>query len=553
MTSTTHISFAELFYLVLLTTAGLALTPVNALLIALGSLLPDLDNTSTRIGRLLPFVSRFLERRFGHRTITHSAIVLFALSVPAFLLPSPYSVFWLCVFSGYASHPFLDTMTVNGVQLFYPFSTSKCVFPLEVNNPHRYRVQTGSRTDRAIGIMLGLLCIPAFVIANQGYERFVRTTQKNITSAVRDYNEFSRNSTVFAEISGYDLLTKEHIKGEFEVIGSLDEETLVFEGPDGQAHTLGKEYRASYKAEEILCHPGQPVETVIRSLDMSNQPLGQVRLYLDSAGEHHLFGILWTDDQVSIPRDAREFAPVLNMAGSLRFNYATLRDIDRYAIDRVHITRGILTVRTLIPRPPGGNDAARPSASDIGPVSYSQVRFEATDRVRILVRVGDTVSVGTLLALRESGSGLDEQRALLLVRLASLDREYEVRASDLRSRIQKADNELRRDSLSLQHSRRLRDEAFSSGAGEEKIVAALQAGRARRTALLALIVSQGKKHRLQELKLRTEVGRIDEQSRPEPGRDEIRSTAAGTITDIRQQVFKSKTQYSFIVRNNRGM
>jgi hypothetical protein len=42
---------------------------------------------------------------------------------------------------GYASHPLLDTATVNGVKLFYPFSKVKCVFPMEMNHPHSYRLQ----------------------------------------------------------------------------------------------------------------------------------------------------------------------------------------------------------------------------------------------------------------------------------------------------------------------------------------------------------------------------------------------------------------------------
>jgi inner membrane protein len=197
MTAPTHITFTELLYLLLLTTTGVPLNAVNALVIAAASALPDIDTGASAIGKLFPFISLRLERRFGHRTLTHSivgvaafglllALFYFALAPCCSLTPD----LGICLLVGYASHPLLDTVNVNGVKLFYPFSNVRCVFPLDVNNPHRYRVPTGSRLDRALGIMFLLGCIPTFYIAQQGYERFIRVTQQSIEAAVRDYIEF---------------------------------------------------------------------------------------------------------------------------------------------------------------------------------------------------------------------------------------------------------------------------------------------------------------------------------------------------------------------------
>ena len=38
----------------------------------LGSLMPDLDSPKSAPGRFLPFLSQPIERRWGHRTVTHS-------------------------------------------------------------------------------------------------------------------------------------------------------------------------------------------------------------------------------------------------------------------------------------------------------------------------------------------------------------------------------------------------------------------------------------------------------------------------------------------------
>ena len=61
-------------------------TPPDAIgwvLAAVASLLPDLDLPPSKIGRLFWFVSVPLERRFGHRTLTHSLVSLGAVMVLA--------------------------------------------------------------------------------------------------------------------------------------------------------------------------------------------------------------------------------------------------------------------------------------------------------------------------------------------------------------------------------------------------------------------------------------------------------------------------------------
>src|SRR5690349_13208675 len=135
MTAPTHITFAEFIYLLILTTTGVSLNVLNACVIAISSLLPDIDTSVSTVGRAVPVISRKLERKFGHRTLTHS--VAFVVGLAIVLLPLYFFLpqIYVCFLAGYCSHLLLDTMTINGVKLFFPFSTVKCVFPLEVNAP----------------------------------------------------------------------------------------------------------------------------------------------------------------------------------------------------------------------------------------------------------------------------------------------------------------------------------------------------------------------------------------------------------------------------------
>ena len=65
MTAPTHITVAEFIFLLILTTTGVALNLWNAMAIGLSAILADIDTGASRIGRALPFVSHFIERRFG--------------------------------------------------------------------------------------------------------------------------------------------------------------------------------------------------------------------------------------------------------------------------------------------------------------------------------------------------------------------------------------------------------------------------------------------------------------------------------------------------------
>ena len=96
MTLGTHLAFASVLYLGGATLFGYRPDAIGWLLAAAASLLPDIDLPPAKIGRLFWFVSVPLERRFGHRTLTHSALMLLA-SPLGFLNPR---YFWALVGGG---------------------------------------------------------------------------------------------------------------------------------------------------------------------------------------------------------------------------------------------------------------------------------------------------------------------------------------------------------------------------------------------------------------------------------------------------------------------
>lgn len=99
---------------------GSTLDTASMAALAAGSLVPDIDISTSGIGRWLKPLSSPIERTFGHRTITHSLVglVLLGLVTSWLLLLSPQAWLWLLV--GAASHVLLDTHNIQGVRLLYP-------------------------------------------------------------------------------------------------------------------------------------------------------------------------------------------------------------------------------------------------------------------------------------------------------------------------------------------------------------------------------------------------------------------------------------------------
>jgi membrane-bound metal-dependent hydrolase YbcI (DUF457 family) len=110
-------------HLVAATLLALALGPPSPLTLALAlvlALLPDIDTPKSLVGRLLQPISITLERRLGHRTITHSLLALALVAGVAYLL---FPASWVLLTAAYASHLVLDLLIgVQGIMLFWPSS-----------------------------------------------------------------------------------------------------------------------------------------------------------------------------------------------------------------------------------------------------------------------------------------------------------------------------------------------------------------------------------------------------------------------------------------------
>ncbi len=548
MSGPTHITFALFMYLLLLTTTGIALNPVNAALIALASLLPDIDTGASSVGKLMPFISLRIERKFGHRTLTHSALFIAVVGLAALPLFLIGRDLYVCALAGYASHPFLDTMTVNGVKLFHPFSSAKCVFPLEVNNPHRYRIRTGGRMDRALGIIFFIACGPLFYVAYEGYERFIRATQQNIEAGVRDYEELSRDHLVFASVNAINTLTKQPLSSTVEVVGALNPRTLLFKGPDGRLHTMGRDFEADYTVHSILCAPGAPAKSSLRSIDAGSRFLSEVVSSLDTSAENYLFGDLGTSDRVSLPENVKVFTPVSGEGGSVRLNYATREDIHALNLDRVFLTKGILNVKTISTGAEGPATDRLESISGPGDVVRLRRPLDRKDSILILKEPGDSVRVNEIIARKENPRLYGEQRGILEGKINALRDRGRTEAARLEERVAEARQASSNDSAAAIHAEELlRDGFIAENVFRDFQLRGLKS-KGTLSERLALRAASVQKRELELRALLLELRRLEAKDAAAERESEIRSPVTGLLYDIRRIQLDGKPELHIFIR-----
>ena len=221
MLAPTHSVFGIFLTLIILAVFGIqwSLHWTILLVAILGAIMTDIDHPKSVIGKMFYFISAPIERRYGHRTVTHSFIgwaissVIFALLVLiwififGFLLKfdvggSDLWPRWIAAFSiSYMSHLLLDMFNPRGSQMFWP-NLGRDVMP---RNP-KFRPESGSRVEILIFIILFALMLFAFPISKYGIASSLRWLLATPGSAIQEFKALKTHT--YVEFKGYFTETK---------------------------------------------------------------------------------------------------------------------------------------------------------------------------------------------------------------------------------------------------------------------------------------------------------------------------------------------------------
>lgn len=223
----------------------------------IGALVPDIDHTKSIIGKFFPAISKRLEEKYGHRTITHSiwgwavstlilGLILIVLHFVGFKAWSSGIINWrwIAAFSiGYISHLLIDMVNFRGVPLLWPEKIRFVVF----KNP-KMRVESGARLETVFVLVLVILVFLALPLSKYGLLSSLRWMLATSGSAIEEYK--ASNTVSMVEFSGYFTATKQPVeKGLAEMLDVQNKRLIVLY--KGNVYTLSDELAADIIADKV--------------------------------------------------------------------------------------------------------------------------------------------------------------------------------------------------------------------------------------------------------------------------------------------------------------
>ena len=314
--------------------------PLPLGLAILGSQLPDIDTTTSTIGKIFFPISSWIENRFPHRSITHSLLATAAIATVSllrgyFLHLQTFALIALPL--GHLLACFSDTFTKQGVQLFYP----EPVWAISVSNPRR-RLKTGGAGELwVLAIATALLVLEIYLANGGGITQKVSQNLGLRDGIVRIYNENASTNKVYARITGYWRSDRTSADGRYLIIGNEGNEFIVTDGLG--VYKTGEQIITSKVTTEV----GEAATTEIRNLTFNDEDAVQPLLELKQNYPHSdvfVSGDLAVDfpEDIQIPFTKNNYTTASLNGTTLKLSYCPLDKAvallrEQYAVGTVEV------------------------------------------------------------------------------------------------------------------------------------------------------------------------------------------------------------------------
>lgn len=327
MTAPTHIGFISSLYIFLSAIVSYPIDAAHLGILSAASLLPDIDYPNSWIGKVFTFLSERIERRFGHRTITHSVTgcaILAVLSLPLFFISK--QIYFLLQL-GYFSHIALDMWTKTGVPFLWPFlKEHSFVFP----GVKSWRIEVGSKPEVAVCVFYVLSSLSLYNFQAMGYDRILSLLIKDISFAKKDFNKYSPK--YFTNLKGEfkDNITLKIIKAEYPAIALNKDGLLVLDG--SQLRIVSKTDSGHLHPNRVYIDIKEPIQTFAPKINLDARTIADLIANVDSDVEHYIIGEAILASRVQkIPDKSDSFNPLYISNNKIQFRYATLEDLKPFS------------------------------------------------------------------------------------------------------------------------------------------------------------------------------------------------------------------------------
>jgi inner membrane protein len=319
MMSVTHCTIAAAGTSLILGTAN----PLALGLAVIGSQLPDLDTTTSTIGKIFFPISSWIEDRFPHRSVTHcllatAAIAIISISIGYFSGDIKTAI---ALPLGHLLSCFSDTFTKQGVQLFYP----EPVWAISVSNPRR-RLKTGGAGELwVLGVAIALLCFGIYLTNGGGISQKVSQSLGLKDGVIELYNQNASTHQVYANITGVWASDRTTADGKYLIIGNEGNEFVVSDGKG--VYKTGEQIITSKVSTTV----GEAAKTEIKSISFDDEEavavLDKFKQVYTSA-EIYLTGEVTVDfpEDVKIPIEPNQMVTAQVVGSSIKFSYCNLEN-----------------------------------------------------------------------------------------------------------------------------------------------------------------------------------------------------------------------------------
>jgi inner membrane protein len=266
----TYLLAAAIIYLTLFWLLKQPIEPILFIPLGIGALLPDLDCRTSALGRLLPFISRRIEARLGHRQQWHSlaANTLVAL-IAALLIPVIGWRAWALISLGFLSHLAVDMLNPEGIMLFWPLKQSRYFVWGFVES-------AGGTGERKLALVLAAATILLLFAVDIGPAPAPQAAPPSYEQTLERYYALRGRNLVFADVEGTWQATGRRVADRFEVLNATGQTLVMLDRYTGRVFTAGRSATDHLYLNQITLLAGEPSRVKPVEIQLQAQPLADV-------------------------------------------------------------------------------------------------------------------------------------------------------------------------------------------------------------------------------------------------------------------------------------
>ena len=319
-------------------------SPLILGLAVLGSQLPDLDTSTSLIGQIFFPVSRWIEKRYPHRSLTHSFLATIAIAVCSLPLWQLGWKYWAALPLAHLITCLADTFTKQGVQLFFP----QPVWCVCGSNPNRRLTTGGTGEYWVLAGAIALLVIGLNISNTGGLELKVTQMLGLKEGTQRVYNTNAGNNHVYIQVEGARASDRTPINKRFFVLGQSGANYVVMD-QEG-IYKTGEQVIATKTSIQI----GQSASTTTQQLSFDDESPLEVLQQLQQQHPNSLI-VLSGQLKVDMPEDIKpindvnKFTTAKLSTDTLTFEYHPINQAINNLKDQY--VRGSVTAKVINPKP----------------------------------------------------------------------------------------------------------------------------------------------------------------------------------------------------------